>query len=82
MENPIVLAPQTLMMPTVKKIFADAMSGNIWTSRNMQTVGRMGVGGNNPRNIGKDYGITSPYLILRIVTTDPPYGLNVILKVG
>ena len=32
-EKPILLAPQTLMTPAVRKILADATSGNAWTDR-------------------------------------------------
>ena len=37
------LTPQTLLTPAVKKIFADAMLGNAWTSRTLQQIIRTGV---------------------------------------
>ena len=44
----IIPAPPTLLMPAVKEIFADAMSGNAWTDRTPHRISRTGVDGSTP----------------------------------
>ena len=50
--NPIVLAPQMMMTPEVKKIFVDTTSGNTWTNRTLRQVSRTGISRNTLGNIG------------------------------
>ena len=83
--NPIVLAPQTLMMPGVKKIFAKATPGKAWTNGIPWEVIRTGVDRTTPSNIGHSCRISetsSPYMIGIIGVTAPPCGLNTKPKIG
>ena len=85
LENPILLAPQTLMTPVAKKIFADATLGSVWTNRIPRQVISMGVNRTTPWNIDNACGISensSPDLIGIIGDTDLPCGLNVIQEIG
>ena len=41
----IGLAPQTLLTPTVKEIFADVTSGNVWKTRTLRKIKRTDVDG-------------------------------------
>ena len=73
------------MTPAVKKIFADATSGNAWTNRIPRQVIRTGVNRTTPGNIGNDCGISEasyPALIGIIGATDPPCGLNKSQEIG
>ena len=82
--NPIILAPQTLMMPAAKKIFTNAASGNAWTNRALRQIIRTGVNRTTLGNISHDCGISetsSPALIGIIGTTVRPCGLNMILDI-
>ena len=72
------------MIPAVKKIFADATSGNLWTNRTPQKLSRMGVNGTTPGIIGHACGIseTSSLDLIGIIgATASPYGLNKIQKI-
>ena len=78
--NPIVLAPQTLMMPTVHKISVDATWVNVWTNRTPRQVSRTVIDGTTPGNIVHACGVgeTSSLDIIGIIeATVPPCGLNV-----
>ena len=80
---PFALVPQTLLAPTTKEVVTDAASGGAWINRNPRQVNRTGVNVITPGYISNDVSIiepTSPVLI-RIVATSPPCGLNVIQKV-
>ena len=55
--NPIVLAPQTLIMSVAKKLFADVTSGNAWTNWTPRQIIRTGVNRSTPGNIGHACGI-------------------------
>ena len=84
LENPVLLLPQIIMIPAVKKIFADATSGNLWTNRTPQKLSRMGVNGTTPGIIGHACGIseTSSLDLIGIIgATASPYGLNKIQKI-
>ena len=78
--NPNVLLSQTLMIPAVKNVSANATLGNTWTNQTPRRVSRTVIDGTNPGNIGHACGIgktSSPDLIGIIGDTDRPCGLNV-----
>ena len=80
---PFALVPQTLLAPTTKEVVTDLALGGTWINRNPRQVNRTGVNVITPGYISNDVSIiepTSPVLI-RIVATSPPCGLNVIQKV-
>ena len=78
--NLIILTPHKLMMPAVKKIFAEATPGNAWTNRTPRQVIKIGFNGTTLGNIGHIFSISeiySPDLIGIVGATVPPCGLNV-----
>ena len=81
---PIVLDPQTLLEPTIKEIIPDTASGGAWVKRTPLQVSRTGVDVSTPGDI--HHGVSaieapSPVLI-EIVTTSPPCGINATQKVA
>ena len=83
--NPVILVPQTMMMPAVKKIFTDATSGKTRTNWKLRQVIRAGGNGTVPWNIVRASGISknsSPYLIGIIGDTDPHCGLKASQDIG
>ena len=78
-----VLTPQTLLTPTRKEVNVDAELGSAWINRTPWKVRRTGVGGSTPGNIRNYFSVKddpSPVLI-GIVSTSPPCGLNASLQV-
>ena len=83
------------MTPAVKKIFADATSGNAWNNRTLRRISRTGVDGSIPISSTIQSGMwkystpdynesigTSITIGNSDTSTAPPYGLNVIPKIG
>ena len=72
------------MTLTTKEIAVDVASGGAWKPRTLRQVSSNGVDGSTPGGIDTSIGINeklSPSLI-RIIGTDPPFGLNFIQEVG
>ena len=81
--SPIVMAPQTILMPATKDVVTDTVSGSAWVNSTLRKVSRTGVDGSTPGNIRNSIRVkhaTSPFLI-GIVGTSPTYGLSEILQV-
>ena len=80
----IKLTPQMILTPATKEIVADAASGGAWTSRNTWRVSRTDVNRITPGNIGNAIGIieTPSPVIIGIIGTFPPCGLNLIQEVS
>ena len=73
-----------LLTPATKEIVEDAASGGAWTSRTHRQVSRTGIDGSTPSDIVNAIGIveTSSPVIIVIIGTAPPCGLNLIQDVG
>ena len=80
----IILTPQTLLTPATKEIVADVSSGGAWINRNPRQLIRTGVDGSTPGDIGNNIGIVelSPPIMIGIIGTTPPYGINLIQEVS
>ena len=80
---PIVLAPQMILTPATKEVATDAASCGAWVNRTPRQVSRTGVDGSTPGDICHDVRIVEPNstLLIGIVTTPPPCGLNASQKV-
>ena len=81
--SPIVMAPQTILMPVIKEVVTDVDSGSTWVNRTPQKSIRTGVNRITPgyiRNAVSVKHAPSP-VIIGIVGTDPTCGLNAIQQV-
>ena len=80
----IVLTLQIIMTPARKEILTDAASVGTWTYRTPRRVIRTGIDGSTPGNIGNSIVIVEKFSpdLIGIIGTAPPYGLNLIQKVG
>ena len=80
---PIILAPQTLLTPVTKEVVTEAALGGAWIHRTTRQVIRTGVNGSTPDDIRNAIGIVEPSspVLIGIVGTFPPYGINLILGV-
>ena len=80
----IKLTPQTLLMPAIKHILADAASGGVWIFRTTQRVSTNRVDRSTLGDIGNDIGIIEahPPVMIGSIGTAPPCGLNLIQDVG
>ena len=82
--DPIVIAPQTLLMTTMKEVVSDAALGDAWVNKAMWQISWTGVNGSTPGNILNAFNIKhdlSPILI-EMVSIYPPCGLDVSLRVA
>ena len=82
--TPILLTPQTLLTPATKKVIVDVALGSAWDNRTLQQVIRKGISRSTTGNILNADSVKddpSPVLI-GIVATSPPCGLNASLQVG
>ena len=80
----IVVAPQTVLTPAMKEVVADTASGGAWVNMTPRKVIRTGIDGSTPCDMGHVVSIEhdpSPVMI-GIVSTYPPCGLNGILQVA
>ena len=80
---PIILAPHTLFTPAMKEVIV-AASGGAWVNRNPWWFSRTGINGSTPGNICNAISIVEPPspVLIKIVGTYPPCGLNVIQQVA
>ena len=81
---PIILAPQKILTPAMKKVDTDMSLVGAWVHRNPWQVRRTGVDVTTPGNIRNYVSVvepSSPFLI-GIVRTSPSCGLNVGQEVG
>ena len=82
--SPIVLAPQTLLKPTMKEVVADTALGGAWINRTLQQLIRVGVDGSNTGDIRNSVSIVEPPspVLIEIVGTYPTCGINVSQQVA
>ena len=80
----IKLTPHTLLTPATKKIIVDAASGGVWTSMTNRKLSRTGVNKSNQGDIANAICIVEMFspVLIEIIGTDPPCGLNLIQEVG
>ena len=80
---PIAVATKTLLKPETKEVVADATCGGAWVNMTLRQASRTGVYRSIPRKNCNSVIIKhSPYpLLIRIVSTYPPYGLRGSLQV-
>ena len=71
-------------MLVTKEIIVEAASGGAWTSRTPRILSRTGIDGSAPGNISKAIGIveTSSPVLIGIIGTAPPCGINLCHEVG
>ena len=77
--EPIILAQQTLMTPVTKEVVANTALGGAWLNRTPRQVSSTGIDGITPGDIRDAVSVVeppSPVLVV-IVDTSPPFGLNV-----
>ena len=81
---PIILVPQTLLMPATKEVVADTASGGTCMNRTPRHIIRTGVDGITPGHIHNTVIVIEPssLVLIVIVGNSPPCGLNRIQEVG
>ena len=91
----IIMTPQTLLMPAIKKIIVGATSGNAWTDRTPRRISRAGIDVSIPISAPIHSGrikYSTPYYSdssgTRVpignsgISTATPCGINMIPKIG